>query len=222
MTDDSRRCFVDVHITDAMSAGQSFTCQSWKQTARKNRHLLSLSPAVISRSRSWVMLLLVHVGPRATHFTGYCCWFTKVCGASGNTLYWVLLLVYVGSLHVGSRQHTSLGIVVGSCGASGNTLYWVLFFGLRGPQATHITGYCCWSMWGLGQHTLLGIVVGLRGALGNTLYWIWCGTSAMGLKYGFKIIFWSWSVDFRISSETAEANNTLTNKTMCHYSLFPN
>jgi hypothetical protein len=37
------------------------------------------------------MLLLVYVGPRATHFTGYCCWFAKVCGASGNTLYWVSL-----------------------------------------------------------------------------------------------------------------------------------
>jgi hypothetical protein len=57
---------------------------------------LSLSPAVISRCHSWVMLLLVYVGPRATHFTGYCCWFTKVCGASGSTLYWVLL-AYVGS-----------------------------------------------------------------------------------------------------------------------------
>jgi hypothetical protein len=37
------------------------------------------------------MLLLVYVGPRATHFTGHCCWLTKVCGVSGNTLYWVLL-----------------------------------------------------------------------------------------------------------------------------------
>jgi hypothetical protein len=50
----------------------------------------------------WV-LLLVHVGPRATNFTGYC------------------FLVYVGL-----GQHTLLGIVVGLCGVSGNTLYWVL------------------------------------------------------------------------------------------------
>jgi hypothetical protein len=40
--------------------------------------------------------LLKHVGPRATHFTGYSCW-VYVAGASGNTFYWVLLLVYVGS-----------------------------------------------------------------------------------------------------------------------------
>jgi hypothetical protein len=45
---------------------------------------------------SWVMLL-VYVGPRATHLTGNCCWFTKAYEASGNTLYWVLLFVYVGS-----------------------------------------------------------------------------------------------------------------------------
>jgi hypothetical protein len=118
MTDDSRRCFVVVPFTDSMAAGQSCTRLSCKQTARNNRHLLSrslsLSPAVISRCRSWVMLLLVYVGPRATHFTGYCCWLTKVCGASGNTLYWVLLLVYVGW---GLGQHTLLGIVVGLCGA---------------------------------------------------------------------------------------------------------
>jgi hypothetical protein len=31
------------------------------------------------------------------------------------------------------------------------------------PQATHFTGYYCWSMWGLRQHTLLDIVVGLCG-----------------------------------------------------------
>jgi hypothetical protein len=56
----------------------------------------------------------------------------------------------------------------------------------------HLTGYCCWFIWGLGQHmritgyccwlccasgntlycTLLGIAVGLCGASGNTLYWV--------------------------------------------------
>jgi predicted alpha/beta hydrolase len=72
-------------------------------------------------------------------------------GASGNTLYWALLLVYVEP-----RQHTLLGIV----------LVYV------GPLATHFTGYCCWFMWGLGQHILLGIAVGLFGASGNILHWV--------------------------------------------------
>jgi hypothetical protein len=73
------------------------------------------------------------VGPRARHFTGYCCWFkwglephtllgiglcassntllriaVGLCAASGNTLYWVLLLVM---LRLG--PHTLLAIVVG-------------------------------------------------------------------------------------------------------------
>jgi hypothetical protein len=73
---------------------------------------------------------------RATHFTGYCCWF--MCGFG---------------------QHNLLGIVVGLRGASGNTLYWVLLLVYVGPRATHFTGYCCWFTWGLGQHTLLDIVV---------------------------------------------------------------
>jgi hypothetical protein len=29
-----------------------------------------------SGNRCYWVLLLVYVGPRATHFTGYCCWFT--------------------------------------------------------------------------------------------------------------------------------------------------
>jgi hypothetical protein len=49
-----------------------------------------------------VIVVWVYVGPRATHFTGYCC------------------LVYAGL-----GQHTLLGIVVGLCGALDNTLYWV-------------------------------------------------------------------------------------------------
>jgi hypothetical protein len=65
-------------------------------------------------------LLLVYVGPRATHFTGYCCWLTKEYGVSGNTLYWVLLL--------------------GLCWASGNTFYWVLLLVYVGPWVTHFTG----------------------------------------------------------------------------------
>jgi hypothetical protein len=82
----------------------------------------------------WV-LLLVYVGSRATHFTGYCCWVYVGPRATHFTGY--CCLVYVGL-----GQHTLLGIVVG----------------LRGPRATHITGYCCWFMWGLGQHTLLGLM----------------------------------------------------------------
>jgi hypothetical protein len=57
-----------------------------------------------------------------------------------NTLYWVLLLAYLG--------------------ASGDTLHWVLLLAYVGPWATHLTGYCRF-MWHLGQHTLLAFVVGL-------------------------------------------------------------
>jgi hypothetical protein len=64
----------------------------------------------------WV-LLLVYVGPQATHFTGYCCWFM-----------W------------GLGQHTLLGIVVGLC-ASGNTSLGFALLVYVEPQATHFTGY---------------------------------------------------------------------------------
>jgi hypothetical protein len=56
-----------------------------------------------------VVGLLKYAGLQATHYAGYCCWFmwglgqhtllgivVGSCGVSGNTLYWVLLLVYVG------------------------------------------------------------------------------------------------------------------------------
>jgi hypothetical protein len=77
--------------------------------------------------------------------------------ASGNTLYWVLLLVYVG--------------------ASGDTLYWVLlwvYLGLHlvlllvyeGPRDKHLTGYCC----------------GLCEASGNTPYW-----TSLGLMWAVFI-----------------------------------
>jgi hypothetical protein len=100
----------------------------------------------------------------------------NLCGASGNTFYWVVV-----GLMWGLGQDTLLGIV-GLSGASGNPLYWVLLLvyvpravGLCGasgqhillgivgyvaPRATHFTGYCCWLMRGLRQHTLLGIIVG--------------------------------------------------------------
>jgi hypothetical protein len=79
--------------------------------------------------------VLVYVGPRATHFTVYSCWFMwglgqhtllgiviGSCGAMGT-----LLCIDLG-LCGGLGQHTLLGIVVGLCGpgrASGNTCYWV-------------------------------------------------------------------------------------------------
>jgi hypothetical protein len=126
---------VVVHYTDSMAAGQSCTRQSCKQTARNNRYLLSRSPAVISRCRSWVMLLSVYVVPRATHFTGYCCWFTKVCGASVTHI-----TGHCCWLMWGLGQHALLGIVVGFTWASGNTHYWVLLLVYVGPRATQFTG----------------------------------------------------------------------------------
>jgi hypothetical protein len=103
----------------------------------------------------------------------------SLCGASGNTLYWVLLLVYVGAWAThftgyccwftwGLGQHTLLGIVVGLHGALGNTLYWVLLLVYMGPRATHF------------------IVDGLCEVSDNTLHWaslfVCYGSSAMGLK----------------------------------------
>jgi hypothetical protein len=70
-------------------------------------------------------------GPRATYLTGYYSWFVCVRVFVGATLYWELLLVYVG--------------------------YCCCYVA---PQATHLTGYCFWFMRGLGQYTLLGIVDG--------------------------------------------------------------
>jgi hypothetical protein len=101
------------------------------------------------------------------------------CGASGNTLYWILFLVYVGpwATHLTGHccwftwdlgQHTLLGIVVGLRRASGNTLYWILLLAYVGPLATHF------------------IVVGLCEVSDNTLYWaslsVCYGSSVMGLK----------------------------------------
>jgi hypothetical protein len=73
------------------------------------------------------------------------------CGASGNTFYWVLMLVYVPRA----------------------TLYWVLLLVYVGPWATHFTGWVLLLvMLRLGQHILLAIVVSLWGALDNTPYWV--------------------------------------------------
>jgi hypothetical protein len=110
-------------------------------------HLLDIVVGLCGSSGNtlyWV-LLLVYVGPRETHFTGYCCWFT-----------W------------GLGQDTLLGIVVGLRGASGNILYWILLLVYVGPLATHF------------------IFVGLYEVSDNTLYWaslfVCYGSSAMGLK----------------------------------------
>jgi hypothetical protein len=59
-----------------------------------------------------------------------------LCGASGDTLHWVLLLVYGGVLLVYG------GYCCWLCCTSDNTLYWVLL----------------WVMRGFGQRTLLGII----------------------------------------------------------------
>jgi hypothetical protein len=59
-----------------------------------------------------------------------------LCGVSGNTFYWVLLLGFMWDL----GQHTLLGIVVCLCVASGNTLCWILLLVYMGPWATHFTG----------------------------------------------------------------------------------
>jgi hypothetical protein len=102
------------------------------------------------------------VGPRERHFTGYCCWSigghgqhtllgivglcasgntlrgtaVGLCGASGNTLYWVLL-VYV----VPWATHFT-GYCCWLCCASGNTPYSLLLLVYEGPRTTHFTGYC--------------------------------------------------------------------------------
>jgi hypothetical protein len=70
-----------------------------------------------------------------------------LCWAWGNTLYLVMLLVYVGpwaTVHwvmlLGLGQHTLLGNVVGLCWALGNALHWVMMLVYVGPWTTHFTG----------------------------------------------------------------------------------
>jgi hypothetical protein len=94
-------------------------------------------------------------------------------GASGNTLYWVLLVYVVprNTIHCwvlllvydGPRTTLCWGIVVGwlhqwvVClrGALGNTLYRVLlvYVALRATLYWVLLmvymGYCCWFMWGI-------------------------------------------------------------------------
>jgi hypothetical protein len=61
------------------------------------------------------------------------------CGASGNTLYWILLLGYTGP-----QATYFTGIVVGLRGALGNTLLLDIVVGLCGASGN--TLYCCWVM----------------------------------------------------------------------------
>jgi hypothetical protein len=84
-------------------------------------------------------VLLVYVVPRATHFTGYCCWFDVGPRATHFTGYccWFMCFeqhftVYCFWFMWGLWQHTNTQGIVGLCGASGNTLYWVLLlYGCR-------------------------------------------------------------------------------------------
>jgi hypothetical protein len=98
------------------------------------------------------------------------------------TLYWVLLLVYVGPLGI----HFT-----GYC-----------WFMLRLEQ--HFTGYCFWFMRGRGQHTLLGIAMGyvkFPTHITGYLHHVWYEPpSSMDSKYQQNK-----SDGLRIS-ETAEAN----------------
>jgi hypothetical protein len=55
-----------------------------------------------------------------------------LCGASGSTLYWVLLLVHV------LRATHFTGHCCWLCCASGNTLYWLLLLVYGGPRTTVI------------------------------------------------------------------------------------
>jgi hypothetical protein len=82
----------------------------------------------------WVLLFGLR-GPRATHFTVYCCWVYVGPRATHFTVYCCLI-------YMGLGQQTLLGIVVGYVG----------------HRATHFTRYCCWLTWGLGQHTLMGLM----------------------------------------------------------------
>jgi hypothetical protein len=95
--------------------------------------------------------VLVYAGPRATHFTGYCCWFDVGPRATHFTGYCCWLC-----------EASCNTLLIGLCEALGNTPILSVLLVYVAPRATHVTGYCCWFMRGLGQHTLLGrlIVVG--------------------------------------------------------------
>jgi hypothetical protein len=141
-------------------------------------------------------------GARATHFTGYCCWFDV---GLGKTPYWILLLVYMWGL----GQHNLLGIVVGLCASRktllGNTLLGIAV-GLCGPRATHFTWHCC-LLCCASENTLYwllllvydgprtthftGCCCGLCEVLGNTPYWASLCLMWGAFINGFKIILFS-------------------------------
>jgi hypothetical protein len=83
-------------------------------------------------------------GGRATHVLGTV--VVNLRGASGNTPYWVLLLVYVG-------------YCFWLCCASSNTLYWLLLV-YEGHRTTHFTGYC-YGLWEVSGSTHYWASLGL-------------------------------------------------------------
>jgi hypothetical protein len=78
MTDHSRRCFVVVHITDSKAAGQSVLASP---VSRQQETTVICALALSLSSSDFKVPQLGNI-------------VVSLCGASGNTLYWVLLLAY--------------------------------------------------------------------------------------------------------------------------------
>jgi hypothetical protein len=76
MTDDSRRCFVVVHTTDSIEAGSVLYSPGQKADSKKQPSSGYLSLP----SSDFKVPQLGNV-------------VVSLCGASGNTLYWILLLI---------------------------------------------------------------------------------------------------------------------------------
>jgi hypothetical protein len=182
-----RNAVIVIHFEDKIQRPKTSymraTC-CWFNNLRSAIGLFHIGLAVNIDRRASVRMVgrpgLIAEGPRVTHILGIV--VVNLRGALGNTLYWVLLLVWCeasGKTHywvlllvyVGPRA-TLYWVLVYVPRA---TLYWVLLWfmwGLRQhtllgiivdyvpPRATHFTGYCCRFMRGLGQHILLGVVVG--------------------------------------------------------------
>jgi hypothetical protein len=113
-----------------------------------------------------------------------------LCGASGNTLHWVLVYAVAPRATYFSGYGSCWfmwGTVVGyKCMLrhGQHTLLGILSLVYDGPLPTHFIGYCC----------------GLCEVSGNTLYWPSLGLTWGPFINGFKIIY-SLSVGFLISSE---------------------
>jgi hypothetical protein len=103
------------------------------------------------------------VGPHATHLLGIV--VVSLRGASGNTLYWVLLLAYAGP----RGTHLTGYCCWFDVGLRATHFNGYRFWFMSGPrQHTFNTGYCCLFMC-LGQRfTGYCNAVGLCGASGNT------------------------------------------------------